>query len=346
MKKIITSSVFVICLFISNHITAQFEHPVKLPPASPKAKVYQQIGVTDISISYHRPLAKGREIFGKLIPFGKVWRTGADENTVIKFSTDVTINGNNVKAGAYGLHTIPNKDNWTVILNKETKAWGSYFYDKNKDVVRFNVATKKAPHTESMTFNFTNSTPNKTTVELSWADTSISFNIEANTDALVNKNIKKQLNSLPWWGWTGLYNAARYNLNKGIYLEDALIWINRSIQNNKNFSNLSLKAQILAKQGNKAQADKINKEALSVATNRELQRAAFFKFRAKDNKAGIDILKHAIKNNASNYQSYTVMAWGYQQIKDKKNAQKMYKKALRLAPKDKKDAIKEAMKKL
>lgn len=251
MKKIITSLLFIICLLVNNEIQAQFEHPVKLPPASPKAKIYQQIGVTDIAISYHRPLVKGREIFGKLIPFGKVWRTGADENTVIKFSTDVTINGNKVKAGAYGLHTIPNKNSWTIILNKETKAWGSYFYNKNKDVLRFNIPSKNSPHTESMTFNFVAATPNKTTVVLSWASTSVRFTIKANTPKLVNQNIKKQLNSLPWWGWTGLHNAARYNLNNNVYLDDALTWINRSIQNNKNFSNLSLKARILTKQGKK-----------------------------------------------------------------------------------------------
>lgn len=347
MKKIITSSIFILCLLISNQTQAQFEHAVKLPAASPKAKVYQQIGVTDMSIIYHRPLAKGREIFGKLIPYGKMWRAGADENTIIKFSTDVTIEGKSIKAGTYGLHAIPNKENWTIILNKETKAWGSYFYDKSKDVARFSAKSKNSSHEEAMSFNFTNITKNNVTVELRWAKTSVSFTINVNSTELVNNNIKNQLNSLPWWGWTGLYNAAQYNLNNNVHLDDAMKWVNRSIQNNKNFNNLSLKAKILEKQGgNSNEIEKLNNEALKIGSIRELQRAAFFKFRAKDNKGALEILKHNISNSPKNYQSFATMAWGHEQAKDKKSALKMYKKALKMAPKDKKERIKKAMDKL
>lgn len=347
MKKIITLSMFIICFVFSSQVNAQvFEYAVKLPAASPKAKIYQQVGVTDMTISYHRPLVKGRTVFGKLIPFGRVWRTGADENTIIKFSTDVTIDGKTVKAGAYGLHTIPNKDSWTVILNKETKAWGSYFYKKEMDVLRFNVTPKTSTHQEAMSFNFSQVSANKATVSLNWATTSISFDVDVNTVDLVNEDIKSQLNSLPWYGWTGLYNAALYNFNNNAHLDDAIKWLDRSIGNNKNFRNLTLKANILEKQGNKVEADKLNAEAVKLGTIRELQRAAFFKFRAKDNKGGIDILKNAIINSPKNYQSFAVMAWGYEQIKDNKSAKKMYKKALKMAPSDKKEAIKKAMDKL
>ncbi len=343
MKKIITSSVFIICLFFSSQINAQFEHPIKLPANSPKAKIFQQIGVTDIVISYNRPLVKGREIFGKLIPFGKVWRTGADKNTIIKFSTDVTINGNKVKAGKYGLHTIPNKNSWTVILNKETEAWGSYFYNKEKDVLRFNVTPKTIANQEAMTFNFSQVSADKATVELSWATTSISFDVKVDAAKLINENIKGQLNSLPWWGWTGLYNAAQYNLNNNVYLDDAMTWINRSIQNNRNFTNLNLKASILEKQGKNDEATKLKAQALKIGTISELQRAAFFKFRAKDTKGGIELLKNVLKNSPNNYQAYTAMAWGYTQIKDNKKAKKMYKKALKMAPSDRIEAIQKAM---
>ena len=346
MKKIITSSIFIVCLLVSSQVNAQFEHAVKLPAVSQKAKVYQQIGVTDMAISYHRPLVKGREIFGKLIKFDKIWRAGADENTVIKFSTDVTIDGKTVKAGAYGLHAIPGKNNWTIILNKETKAWGSYFYKKENDVARFSATTKTTAHQEAMAFNFTHVTPNKATITLSWATTSVSFDVHVNTTDLVNEDIKQQLNSLPWFGWTGLYNAAQYNLNNNVHLDDAVKWIDKSIRNNRNYSNLSLKAKILEKQGNKADADKLNIEALTLGTARDLQRAAFFKFRAKDTKGGIEVLKNVLKNSPNNYQSYAVMAWGYEQVKDNKSAKKMYKKALKIAPSDRKEAIQNALDKL
>ncbi len=347
MKKIITYSIFILCFLVSNQTQAQFEHAVKLPAASPKAKVYQQIGVTDMSIVYHRPLTKGREIFGKLIPFGKMWRAGADENTIIKFSTDVTIDGKNIKAGTYGLHAIPNKDTWTIVLNTETKAWGSYFYDKSKDVARFPAKSENSTHEEAMSFNFKNITKNSVTVDLKWAKTSVTFDVKVNSTELVNNSIKSQLNSLPWWGWTGLYNAAQYNFTNNVHLDDAIKWVDRSIRNNRNFNNLSLKAQILEKQGgNSTDAKKLNDEALKLGSVRELQRAAFFKFRAKDSKAGLDILKHNISNAPKNYQSYAAMAWGHEQVKDKRAALKMYKKALKMAPTDKKEGIKKAMDKL
>lgn len=251
-----------------------------------------------------------------------------------------------MKAGAYGLHTIPNENSWTVILNSETKAWGSYFYDKQKDVLRFNVTPKTTAHQEAMTFNFSQVSANKATVALSWSTTSIRFDINVNATDLINENIKSQLNSLPWWGWTGLYNAAQYNSNNNVHLDDAIKWVNRSIQNNRNFSNLNLKATILEKQGNTAEATKLRVESLILGTARDLQRVALSRFRAKDTKGGIKILKNVIINSPNNYQSYTVMAWGYEQIKDHKSAKKMYKKALKMAPLDKKEAIKEAMDKL
>ena len=346
MKKLITSSLIIMCFLATSQLQAQFEHAVNLPAVSQKAKVYQQVGITDLMVTYHRPLVKNREIFGKLIPFGKIRRAGADINTVIKFSTDVTIDGKLVKAGAYGFHTIPNKDSWTIILNKETKAWGSYFYDKSKDVLRFTVSPKKAAHQELLTFNFNNVTANKATVGLSWAETSVSFDISINSSDLVNESIKSQLNSLPWWGWTGLYNAAQYNLNNNVHLDDAVKWVDRSIRNNRNFNNVSLKSKILEKQGKSEEAKKLYSSALKIGTVRDLQRAAAFKFRAKDSKGAFEILKQNFKNAPKNYQSYTAMAWGHTQVGNKKAALKMYKKALKLAPKERMDRIKKAMEKL
>ncbi len=346
MKKIIISSVFVICLFITNKTQAQFEYPVKLPNLSQKAKIYQEVGVTEITIEYNRPLVKNRQIFGKLVPYRKVWRTGANKNTSIKFSTDVTIDGKTIKAGKYGLHTIPNKDSWTIILNNDSNAWGSYFYDKSKDAIRFSATPKKASHHEFLTFNFNDVTKNKVTVEFIWAETSIAFDLTVNTDELTTKSLKSQLNSRPWWGWTGLYNAAKYCLDNDTDYEDGLKWINRSIQNNKNFSNLNLKSQLLEKQGKTSEAEITLSKALKIGSIRDLQRAAFFKFRAKDKKSALEILKHNIINRPKNYQSYSIMAWGHTQAGDKKRAVKMYKKALKLAPKDKKDELKKAIAKL
>lgn len=346
LSKLLKSTLIIASLLITNLVASQIENPIELPVSSPKAVIHQQIGVTDISISYNRPQVKGREIFGKLIPFGKVWRTGADQNTVLTFTTDVQINGTEVKAGAYGLHTIPNKDRWIVILNKETKAWGSYFYNKEKDVLRFEVPTATTAMKEAMTFAFTEISKNSTTISLNWEKTSIAFEITMNSEELVQQHIKSQLNSLPWFGWTGLHNAAAYNLKNNVYLDDALVWINRSIRNNRNYNNLTLKAKILEKQGKESAAESMHNQALKIATPLELQRAAYSKFNTNQPKEGIDLLKNTIKNAPNNYQSYLAMAWGYEQIKDDKSAVKMYKKALKIAPTDTKEHIEKAMVKL
>lgn len=343
MKKLITLSLFALFLAFSAPSYAQFEYPVKLPNASQKAKVYQQVGITDMTIVYHRPLVKGREVFGKMVPFGKVWRTGANENTVIKFSTDVTINGQALPAGKYGFHAIPNADKWTLIFSKENTAWGSYFYDQGKDALRIDVTPKATDHNELLTYNFTDVTSDAATVNLSWDKTMVSFTVKVKTKELAIASIKKQVNSLPYWGWTGLYNAANYTLTNNTHLEDGLTWINRSIQNNKNFTNLMLKSQILEKLNRSEEAKPLTAEAFSMGSLNQINRYAYFKFQAKDNAAGIAALKHNIKNDPKNYQSYTAMAWGYTNAGDKKEAMKMYKKALKMAPKDKRENIEKAM---
>lgn len=343
MKKLITLSLFALFLTFSVQSYAQFEYPVKLPNASQKAKVYQQVGVTDIAVVYHRPLVKGREVFGKMVPYGKVWRTGANENTVIKFSSDVTINGKALAAGKYGFHAIPNKDKWTLIFNKENEAWGSYFYDQGKDALRIDVAPKATTHNELLTYSFTDVTANEATVNLAWDKTMVSFNVKVNTKELAIASLKRQMNSLPYWGWTGLYNAANYTLTNDTHLEDGLTWINRSIQNNKNFTNLMLKSQILEKLNRSEEAKPLVTEAFGMGTLNQINRYAYFKFQAKENAAGIAALKHNIKNNPKNYQSYTAMAWGYTNAGNKKEAMKMYKKALKMAPKDKIENIEKAM---
>ncbi len=343
MKKLITLSIFALFMTFSIQTHAQFEYPVKLPNASQKAKVYQQVGVTDIAIVYHRPLVKGREVFGKMVPFGKVWRTGANENTIIKFSTDVTINGKELKAGKYGFHAIPNKDTWTIIFNKDNESWGSYFYKQDRDALRIDVAPTTTDHNELLTYSFTDVTSDEATVNLAWDKTMVSFKVKVNTKDLAIASLKRQINSLPFWGWTGLYNAANYTLTNNTHLEDGLVWINRSIQNNKNFTNLMLKSQILEKLNRSAEAQPLVTEAFGMGTINQINRYAYFKFQAKDNKAGIDALKHNIKNDPKNYQSYTAMAWGYTNAGEKKEAMKMYKKALKMAPKDKHANIEKAM---
>ena len=137
IKTIIFSSAIALCSIIAR---AQTE--LKKPEISQAASVNQRIGITDISISYHSPIAKGRTIWGDLVPYNEVWRAGANENTTISFSTDVKVEGKLIHAGSYGLHMIPTQKEWTLIFSKNNYAWGSFFYDEKDDALRVTVKTK------------------------------------------------------------------------------------------------------------------------------------------------------------------------------------------------------------
>jgi hypothetical protein len=164
-------------LSLSIPLAAQNQKPL----ASPKATVMQVVGSTEITITYHRPAVKGRSIFGGLVPYGQVWRTGANENTTISFSNDVKINGKSLKAGTYGLHTIPGQSSWTIVFNSDSKAWGSYSYDQKKDALRVDVKPSESEFVERMRFTIDDMTENRATVVLQWEKTRVTFDVEVSS---------------------------------------------------------------------------------------------------------------------------------------------------------------------
>lgn len=145
---------------------------------SPNASVSQTIGTTVVTIDYGRPSVRDRDIFGDLVPYDQVWRTGANEATTITFSDDVVVEGNAVEAGTYSLFTIPGTSEWTIILNSVVEQWGAFDYDESQDVVRVTVAPEEASHHEQMTFTFENVTEESAEVVLQWATTRVPFTVE------------------------------------------------------------------------------------------------------------------------------------------------------------------------
>jgi len=160
MKKILLT----ILLAISSQIFSQID----LPRLSPKAAVSQTIGYTEISVEYSRPSVHGRKIWGDLVPYNKVWRTGANEATVIQFTTDVSINGNKIPAGRYSLFTIPNEKEWTIIFNKVDKQWGAFNYKEDQDLIRFNVTPTENEFVESLIYYFSDITSNSVLLNIAW----------------------------------------------------------------------------------------------------------------------------------------------------------------------------------
>ncbi|NIS39133.1 DUF2911 domain-containing protein [Candidatus Saccharibacteria bacterium] len=237
----------------------------KLPRLSPSASVSQTIGLTDVTITYSRPGVKGREIWGGLVPYDKIWRTGANEATTISFSDDAKINGQPIAAGKYALFTIPGKEEWTIIFNKEHEQWGTYNYNNEKDALRIQVKPETvSEHQERMAFSFTNLQNNSATVELRWENLRVPFNIQVNVHEKAMANAREAMANLEEDDWGTAYSCASYCLESGKNLEEGLEWVNKSISIKENYLNLSAKAKLLAKLGRQQDAIAAAEKAIKV----------------------------------------------------------------------------------
>jgi len=237
---------------------------LKLPRASQKGSVMQTVGLTDVTITYSRPGVKGRTIWGDLVPYDKVWRTGANEATTIVFSKDVTINGKALPAGTYSLHTIPGKTAWTIIFNKKADQWGSYEYDATQDALRVEVKPAAGPNVEWMTFSFPDVKTDSAQVELAWEKVRVAFTIGVDTTNQALADIRKALAG-EVKEWNVPFGAAGFVFNNDLDNKaEAMKWIDQSIAMKEVFWNLRLKAQMLAKDGKKTDAVAVGERAVAV----------------------------------------------------------------------------------
>jgi len=251
-------------------IAQVFESPplpdLRVPRTSQGAKVTQVIGLSEVTIFYHRPGVKGRTIWGSkgsgaLLEYGEIWRAGANEPTMFTFSNDVTIAGKRLRAGTYRFLIVPNEKEWTVIFNSEVRNWGTV-YEAQYDSLRFNVAPQSGPHEEWLSYSFTDLTPTSATVVVSWETTRLPFKIEFNLLPLLRAST----------GTSGvLHGAARFALDNNLYLTEALEWVDRSIAMDKTFFNLRTKAEILYLNGNKKEAISLGEEATKLIRMRDIK---------------------------------------------------------------------------
>ena len=224
---------------------AQPQRSTQLPRVSPNAAVSQTVGVTDVHITYGRPSVNDRDIFGGLVPYGEVWRTGANEATTITVSNDVQIEGQSLKAGTYGFFTVPGREAWTLIFNETAEQWGAYEYDQSQDALRVEVEPQEAPHPhEQMGFHFGSVTDSSATAALVWDETRVPFRIETNTSAHVRTRAEAAAENAE--DWRAPLRYAAYALENDLYPEAALDWVNRSMALAENFQNTALKARLLA----------------------------------------------------------------------------------------------------
>jgi hypothetical protein len=244
----------------------QSQTVLDLPYASQAAQVKQRVGVTEITITYHRPLVNGRKIWGGLVPTGKVWRAGANENTTIEFSTPVSIEGKPLPAGTYGLHMIPNADTWTVIFSKMAVAWGSYSYNQSEDALRVDVKPHPTEMEEALEYEFEDLKPDSVAVTMKWEKLAVPFRVSVNLNDTVIASIRNQLRGRAQYSWEPLNEAANFCLTHKTNLEDGLKWADLSIQNEERFENLSTKADLLQAMNRTDEAKKVRDHAMEVAS--------------------------------------------------------------------------------
>src|SRR5262249_17691921 len=270
--KTITLKPFALCFAIVGLGQIAFaQSDLKLPDVSQAAEVKQRIALTDITVNYHRPLVNSRKIWGGLVPYGKVWRTGANENTTIEFSDAVSVEGKPLAKGIYGLHMIPNPDSWTVIFSKTNTAWGSYSYDQKEDALRVDVKPKPlAQNDEALEFEFEDLKPTSTAVTMKWEKLGVPFTVSVNDADQTLQNIQAQLKGRGQFTWQALDEGAQFCLTRKINLDEALRWADASIQTEERFDNLSTKADILKALNRSDEAKTVWNHALEVANAQQL----------------------------------------------------------------------------
>lgn len=239
-RSLLTLSLFTLAAF---GLTAPgiAQARLDLPQASPHATVSQRVGLTDFKVDYSRPAVRKRRIFGGLLPYGKLWRAGANACTKLELSGAATIGGKSVPAGSYCLLAIPRRDRWTVIISRTTKLWGTRGYKPENDAARFDVKAKRAPYRDRLTFLFSDVTESTARLDLWWDRIYVPIAIQVETAKQAAANIKKAVGD----GWHPYVGAARYLLEHNERLDYALELTAKSLSLKKTWYATYIKAQLL-----------------------------------------------------------------------------------------------------
>jgi len=240
---------------------------IKIPAASPTFELNGTVGLSKVKVVYSRPSTKGRVVFGDLVPYGEVWRTGANSSTKLSFDQTVSLEGNSLEAGDYALYTIPGTDEWTIIISKNTELWGAQGYDEKDDILRFNVPAKSvSSHYESFTISFSDFTMNSAYLNMKWEKSKAKFKIEQDIDPQIMAQIKEQVIDSEPENAGVYYQAANYYFTTDKDNKMALDFINKAIEGGQDrYWIYHLKAKIQARLGMKMEAETTAKKSIEKA---------------------------------------------------------------------------------
>ena len=305
---------------------------LNLPRDSQHASVSQRIGITDITVNYHRPLVKGRAIWGKVVPYGQVWRAGANENTLVTFTDAVSVEGKPLDKGTYGLHMIPNEDQWTVIFSKINTAWGSFTYKDSEDALRVTVKPQATDFREALSYDIDQPTENSAVVTMRWEKVAVPFKVTVDVNNIVDASLQKQMRGLSQYTWDAWDDAANYLLAHKVNLDEAMQYEDRSIKVEERYENYLTKSSILDAMGKKDEAKTAHDKALALASPQQMHQYAFqLKGEKKDDEAYAVWRKNA-KDHPDLWFTHSGMARVYSAQGDFQNALKEMKIAQAGAP--------------
>jgi tetratricopeptide (TPR) repeat protein len=301
-----------------------------LPKASQRATVSQTIGFTEVSITYDRPLVNQREIWGKLVPYDSVWRAGANENTVIAFSSPVRVGGRDLPAGRYGVHMIPTASEWTVILSNQADAWGSFSYDPKEDAVRLTAVPVAAPFQEALGYTLDDPGSGSVVATLHWEKFAVPFNVQVDHKRVVVDSLRQQLRGLGRFFWQPWTQAAAWCAANDVNLEEAAEWAQRSIAINENFANLRLKATLLEKMGDVTNAAQLRRRSFELAGEADINAYGYQLLGAGKVDSAIVVFRKNVKDYPKSWNVYDSLGEAYAKKGDKRRAAEQYTKAREL----------------
>lgn len=299
-----------------------------LPWPSPHATVSQVVGMTTISVDYHRPGVNKRAIWGGLVPYDTVWRAGANENTVLSSTSPFTVGGTTLPAGRYGVFMIPTRTTWTIALSKQSNAWGAFSYDPAEDTVRFVVTPTPAEFTERLQYNFDDPTNTTVTLTMRWEKLAVSFPVTVNTSVVVLDSLRSQLRNLPRFWAPAWQQAAGWALANTTNLDLPSVWADSAILLEPTFASYSVKARVLDRQGKHAEADSLRQAHLASANEAELNAYGYLLVSQKKNTEALAIFLRVTKEYPDSWNAWDSLGEMYATLGDKPKAVTNYKKAL------------------
>ncbi|TDX02050.1 DUF2911 domain-containing protein [Dinghuibacter silviterrae] len=318
--------------------------PVTTPRPSPAASVTQTIGISKVTVDYSRPSVKGRAIWGGLVPYGwnkqgfgagndAPWRAGANENTVLHLTHAATVEGQAVPAGDYGLFFTINQDQTgEVILSKDYRSWGSFWYDPAKDQMRAKINLRAIPMTEMLTYDFQDITKTSAELVLNWEKVQFPVKIEFAVDDIVMANAAAELKGPTGFGWQGYASAAAYALANKIALDQALTWVNQAVAIEPNFTDLNTKAGVLRAMGKTPDADAAMQDALKLGSENELNNYGYQLLQQNQQDRAIEVFVLNTQRHPTSANVFDSLGEAYALKGDMKNAILNFKKSLSMNP--------------